>query len=73
MIFSVSSSNLNRDSDCFSPGRFFAVNQMKALIAHIIVTYDFKLEEGKGVPPERHFGLFRAPGDADVLFRERRK
>ena len=46
---------------------------MKALIAHIIVTYDFKFEEGKGVPPERHFGLFCAPGDADVLFRERRK
>jgi len=46
---------------------------MKALIAHIIVTYDFKLEEGKVVPAERHFGLFRAPGDADVLFRERRK
>lgn len=59
-------------STTFSPGRFFAVNQIKAFIAHVIVTYDFKFEEGKGVPSKRHAGLFfRTPRDADVLFRKR--
>jgi hypothetical protein len=56
-----------------SPGRFLATIQMKALLAHIIVTYDVKFEEGKGVPCERHVGVFRFPGSANVLFRKRQK
>jgi len=55
------------------PGRFLATIQMKALLAHIIVTYDVKFEEGKGVPCERHVGVFRFPGSANVLFRKRQK
>ena len=44
---------------------------MKALLAHIVVTYDVKFEEGKGLPAERHMGPFRYPGNAEVLFRKR--
>jgi len=58
-------------STTLSPGRFFAVNQIKGFIAHILVTYDFKFEEGKGAPSKRHLGLLRTPKDADVLFRKR--
>ncbi len=58
-------------STTLSPGRFFAVKQIKAFIAHILVTYDFKFAEGKGAPSKRYVGLFRAPEDADVLFRKR--
>jgi len=54
------------------PGRFFAVNEMKALIAHIIVTYDFKFEEGKVVPDGHQIGMFRDPGNIDMMFRKRR-
>jgi hypothetical protein len=35
-----------------SPGRLLAVNEVKTLLGHIIVTYDIKFEEGKGVPRE---------------------
>jgi hypothetical protein len=45
--------------------------EMKALLAHILVTYDVKFEDGKGVPPERHLGVFRSPGNANLLFRKR--
>ena len=31
----------------YSPGRFSAFAEMKALLAHIVVTYAVKLEEGK--------------------------
>ncbi|KAI0292779.1 cytochrome P450 [Russula brevipes] len=55
------------------PGRFFAVNEVKALLAHIVVTYDFKLEEGKGVPPDICIAALRIPGSANVLFRARQK
>jgi len=44
---------------------------MKALLAHILVTYDVKFEDGKGMPPERRFGAFRFPGNTNLLFGKR--
>ena len=57
----------------YSPGRFFASAEMKALLAHIIVTYDLKLEEGKKVPRELYIATAGILGNADVLFRKRQK
>ena len=56
-----------------SPGRFFAVNEVKALFAYIIVTYDFKFEEGQGVPPISCVGEIRSRPGANVMFRARQK
>jgi hypothetical protein len=56
-----------------SPGRFFAVNEVKAFLAHIVVTYDIKFEEGKQAPRELHVGSMRIPRDANVMFRKRQK
>jgi len=55
------------------PGRFFAITEMKALLAHIVVTYDLKLEEGKKVPRQFCISTSRILGNADVLFRKRQK
>ncbi|KAF8489265.1 cytochrome P450 [Russula emetica] len=55
------------------PGRFFAVNEIKALLAHIVTTYDIKFEEGKGAPPEFSIAELRYTGDANVMFRARQK
>jgi len=54
-----------------SHGRFFAVSQMKVLLARIIMTYDVKFEEGKGVPCAHRMGALRFPRDTVVLFRKR--
>jgi cytochrome P450 len=56
-----------------SPGRFFAVNEAKAVLAHIVATYDIKLEDGKGAPRQFWFSgtLFTRPGN--VMFRARQK
>ena len=54
-----------------SPARFFAVNEIKLFLAHIITTYDVKLAEGKGVPRTQLVGMFRVPQNADLLFRKR--
>jgi hypothetical protein len=59
--------------DLNSPGRFLAANEVKALLAHIIVTYDIKFEEGKGVPREYRLPSFRAPRNANILFRKRQR
>ena len=29
--------------DVYSPGRFFAANQLKAILAHIVLNYDLKI------------------------------
>ncbi|KAF8463187.1 cytochrome P450 [Russula ochroleuca] len=55
------------------PGRFFAVNEVKALFAHIVATYDVKFEEGKAVPRPLCIAALRLPGKANVLFRARQK
>ncbi|KAF8271107.1 cytochrome P450 [Lactarius quietus] len=56
-----------------SPGRFFAVNEVKALLAHIVVTYDIKFEEGKQAPRSLVINSVRIPGKANVMFRKRQK
>ena len=54
-----------------SPGRFFAATELKALLAHMVVTYDMKFSEGKGAPPQRCILGVYIPGSANVMFRKR--
>jgi hypothetical protein len=56
-----------------SPGRFFAVNEIKGLFAYIVATYDIKFEEGKSVPHGYCVSGGRAPAAANVMFRVRQK
>ena len=56
-----------------SPGRFFAVNEIKALFAYIITSYDIKFEDGKGAPREFAIAGRRFPQKANVMFRTRQK
>ena len=63
----------SRHHSLYSPGRFFAVNEIKTLIAYVVATYDIKLEEGKGVPREHCIAGMRVPGNANVMFRYRQK
>jgi hypothetical protein len=39
----------------FSPGRFFAVNEVKAMLSHILLTYDFRLADGVKESPQPHW------------------
>ncbi|KAH8996774.1 cytochrome P450 [Lactarius akahatsu] len=55
------------------PGRFFAVNEVKALLAHVVVTYDVKFEEGKQAPSSFSIGSMRVPGKANAMFRKRQR
>ena len=53
-----------------SPGRFFAVNEIKAMMAHVVLTYDIMMPE---LPRTRWSGFARIPdNNAEVLFRKRR-
>ena len=57
-----------------SPGRFFAVNEIKAMAAHILLNYDIKLPgDAKVVPLGRWFAGNRIPDPkAEMMFRKRR-
>ncbi|OSX67133.1 hypothetical protein POSPLADRAFT_1051288 [Postia placenta MAD-698-R-SB12] len=53
------------------PGRFFAVNELKAMMAYIILHYDVKLEEGISRPENVWVWHDVAPASTKVLFRKR--
>ncbi|KAI4523121.1 cytochrome P450 [Schizophyllum commune Loenen D] len=55
------------------PGRFFAANELKAMLAHIVLHYDVQLEGGSRVKPENEwFRDLQSPShSARVMFRKR--
>ena len=50
----------------YSPGRFFAANELKAMLAYIILDYDVKLPEDKQVSDP-----LEADQGSPILFRRR--
>ncbi|KAJ7247865.1 cytochrome P450 [Mycena haematopus] len=54
------------------PGRFFAVNEQKLILAHIIITYDFKLKDGVQPEDEWIALLGSANSTAEAMFRKRK-
>jgi cytochrome P450 len=57
------------------PGRFFAANEIKMMLAHVLLRYDFQLEEQVGrkvLPKPKWYDRTRIPNlTAKVLFRAR--
>ena len=55
-----------------SPGRFFAANELKAMLAHILLNYDVKMADGGGRPENVWIGVSSLPNTgAEMLFRKR--
>jgi len=53
------------------PGRFFAANELKVLLAYIICNYEFKTSDGKR-PENGYFGIACIPSiSTELLFKER--
>jgi hypothetical protein len=58
--------------DACSPGRSFAVAQMKTMLAHIVHFYDVRFEEAGVRPPNVWFAGMCLPNQtAEVMFRRR--
>ena len=69
----TASPNTPHHASIDSPGRYFATYGLKALLAHVLVTYDVKVEEGKELPRGRFVGPSHIPESANLLFRKRQK
>ncbi|CAL1703009.1 unnamed protein product [Somion occarium] len=55
------------------PGRFFAANELKGMLAHVVTTYDVKLEKDGEIPPPSWIAQSLVPNrTGKVLFRKRR-
>jgi hypothetical protein len=55
-----------------SPGRFFAVNELKAMLAYVVLNYDVKTEEDGVRPSAKWFAHQSVPNPtASVMFRKR--
>ena len=56
-----------------SPGRFFAASELKALLAFLVINYDFKLADGEARPSTFYFADAVIPNpSAKLLFRKRK-
>ncbi|KAI0732573.1 cytochrome P450 [Fomitopsis betulina] len=55
------------------PGRFFAVNELKVMMAYILLHYDIKFDGNKGRPDNWSRWHSVIPANATVLFRKRRE
>ncbi|KAM6493914.1 Cytochrome P450 [Amanita muscaria] len=56
------------------PGRFFAANELKVMLAHVLLNYDVQMASGGGRPANRVFGQKTMPDPtAQVMFRKRVK
>ncbi|KAF9231272.1 cytochrome P450 [Melanogaster broomeanus] len=54
------------------PGRFMAASELKTMLAHVIVSYDIKLEDGVTRPESLRIGsLIAANRSVKVMFRKR--
>jgi len=53
------------------PGRFFAVNELKVMMAYTLLNYDLKFESGQRRPENSSRWHSVLPARKDVLFRKR--
>ncbi len=60
------------DDGTYSPGRFFAANELKTMLAYVVLTYDVKFEREGVRPANFRFGPADLPApNATVLFKKR--
>ena len=56
-----------------SPGRFFAVNELKTMLVHVLLNYDVKFEDGNHLPDNVWHATSIMPDPSiNLLFRKRR-
>ncbi|KAF4982027.1 hypothetical protein FZEAL_2277 [Fusarium zealandicum] len=54
------------------PGRFFASNEIKLVLAHLLINYDIRLKQGEDRPKAMSVVMTKAPSpDAELEFRRR--
>ena len=68
-VFPIADDHARSRSRRASPGRFFAATELKSMLAHIVVTYDIKLEDDTPRPRARASTL--PDLSAKVVFRRR--
>ncbi|KAI0442640.1 cytochrome P450 [Xylaria telfairii] len=55
------------------PGRFFAAQEIKLILTHLLLNYEIKLRDGEARPKPVVFMMTKSPSQtAEVLFRRRR-
>ena len=60
------------DDAGYSPGRFFAANELKTMLAHVLLNYDVKMANGDKRPSNLRFSALAMPDTAaELLFRKR--
>ena len=62
-----------REPSNHSPGRFFAINEVKLMLASVILKYDFTTKDGVRPANELFRGSTMPDMSAKILFRKRQQ
>lgn len=70
---SISDTNMNFGAGKHAcPGRFFAGNEVKMILAYFLINYDMKLKDGESRPKGMMLMMSKTPDpNAEILFRRR--
>lgn len=70
---SISDTNMNFGAGKHAcPGRFFASNEIKMILAYFLVNYDLKLKDGESRPKPMILMMSKTPDpNAEIMFRRR--
>ncbi|CAN8095188.1 unnamed protein product [Discula destructiva] len=70
---SISDTNMNFGAGKHAcPGRFFAGNEVKMILAYFLINYDIKLKDGESRPKGMMLMMSKSPDpNAEILFRRR--
>jgi hypothetical protein len=60
-----------RDASYTSPGRFFAVNEMKLMLAFTLLRYDVRTKDGKRPEDMKFVSILIPDMKAEILFKKR--
>jgi cytochrome P450 len=54
-----------------SPGRFFAITELKLMLAFVLLRYDVMTKDGKRPEATKFMNFFLPPTKAEILFKKR--
>jgi hypothetical protein len=71
LVMDITHGTATRNESHSSPGRFFAVNEIKLMLAFIMLRYDVRTKDDKR-PEDIKFAAFLIPDmKAEILFKKR--
>jgi hypothetical protein len=71
LVMDLMPGNVHQKASNSSPGRFFAVNELKLMLAFILLRYDVMIKDGKRPEATKFMNVVLPDMKAEILFKKR--